>query len=213
MTDDVHRGEVDTHESSLLKEIFENQYEPAQNAAKSALYDKYRNKAQLVVEQKLKGFSQADVEDVCSKTWAKLFAQNCLKLKTYKGTASFETWLCKVFFNAALSFLRGQQVRPYLSLGANLAQEEYKVYSLEDILPHSSPDPVDELIAKEDRARLGRAVRKLSKNLRRVLVWKVLWGYDATEIALKLNIAEDTVYTRLARAIVKVRKLFLKGER
>ncbi len=121
-----------------------------------------------------------EAEDILHNGFLKIFEN----IKQYKGTGSFEGWVRKIFVNIALEKFRNQTF-----LTAVSDQIEYD-YMTEDA----------DIISKLSSEELIKMIQELSPAYRMVFNLYAVEGYSHEEISKKLEIAEGTSKSNLARA-------------
>lgn len=114
-------------------------------------------------------------------------------LKTFRGTASFSTWLHRIAVNAALDIVRRRPV-PY-----GTGQQRHP--SLEDAASaHATAgDPLDEVERRDVQQRIHKAIVSLPTDHRVVVVLRDIQGFAYDEIARILQVPIGTVRSRLSR--------------
>ncbi|MCD4773746.1 MAG: RNA polymerase sigma factor [Bacteroidales bacterium] len=138
-----------------------------------------------------------EAEDILHNGFLKIFEN----IKQYKGRGSFEGWVRKIFVNTALEKFRSQTF-----LTAVNDQIEYD-YMTEDA----------DIISKLSSEELIKMIQELSPAYRMVFNLYAVEGYSHEEISKKLEIAEGTSKSNLARARKilqkKVRNRFTLSEK
>ncbi len=124
--------------------------------------------------------NKVEAEDILHNGFLKIFEN----IKQYKGTGSFEGWVRKIFVNIALENFRNQTF-----LTAVSDQIEYN-YMTEDA----------DIISKLSSEELIKMIQELSPAYRMVFNLYAVEGYSHEEISKKLEIAEGTSKSNLARA-------------
>ena len=124
--------------------------------------------------------NKVEAEDILHNGFLKIFEN----IKQYKGTGSFEGWVRKIFVNIALEKYRSQTF-----LTAVSDQIEYD-YMTEDA----------DIISKLSSEELIKMIQELSPAYRMVFNLYAVEGYSHEEISKKLEIAEGTSKSNLARA-------------
>lgn len=125
-------------------------------------------------------------------------------LRFYKSEAAFSTWLYRLTNNVCIDFLRKQKRRPVESITADDEQQS----ELE--LPDTAPLPEEQLLHREQKQTVARAMERLEGEFRQVLILRVIQDLSYEEIAEIMDIRVGTVKSRLARARNKLRKILLE---
>jgi RNA polymerase sigma-70 factor (ECF subfamily) len=117
-------------------------------------------------------------------------------IKSFRGEASFSTWIYHVVANVCRDQLRKQKVKVN-SLDEPVAYEGER---LEKQLQDSGKSPEEKLEENELKAYLQRLINQLPDEYRLVLVLREFMDFSYEEIAGELNITMGTVKSRLNRA-------------
>jgi RNA polymerase sigma-70 factor (ECF subfamily) len=124
------------------------------------------------------------------------------RLESFRGEASFSTWLFRVTANEALMLMRSQR-RHRARLVEGL--------SLEDLgsLPGVQYDdqPEEQSLAAERTAQVQHALDELPDGYREVVVAHYHLGLGLQEIADQFAMTESAVRSRLHRARSRLREL------
>jgi RNA polymerase sigma-70 factor (ECF subfamily) len=130
---------------------------------------------------------QEDAEELVQDAFVRAFS----RLETFGGRSSFSTWICRIAYTTAVSWLRKRRIK-YLSI---------------DDQPELTAAEVDETLDDESRIdELRRAIRLLKPDEQTLIT---LYYYDnrpLTDIAYILDMEAGAIATRLHRIR---RKLFL----
>ena len=122
-----------------------------------------------------------DAADVMQETYLRVWRG----LRSFRGDATFDTWVYRVAANAALSHLKKRGRDPEPVDPADMAPLEKPV-----------PEPEEPL----DVEALERALPKLPAAMRTVIVMKDMYGFSLEEIAKQVGATEGAVKVRLFRA-------------
>jgi len=137
------------------------------------------------------GFSRniSDAEDLAQEVYLKAYR----KLRTLKNPGLSREWLFRIAKNTCLEQQKTARLRRLLLLQWRNGSREM-----------ANGNPEDEVAQNEQIQRLKRAVQRLPKKLRVVLVMREYGHLSYQEIAATLGIKEGTVMSRLNRARSKV---------
>lgn len=154
--------------------------------AQHALYQEHVDRVYRLV------FRLTGDEDQALEYTQQAFTRAFLRLSTYRGDASFATWLHRVAVNVTLSGLRK----------ARRSQEVEQ--KLQAVAPRShSPRPGDPML----RQRIAEALAALPAVYRDAVVLHDIHGYTHDEIASILDIPSGTSKARLSRARARLRPM------
>jgi RNA polymerase sigma-70 factor (ECF subfamily) len=133
-------------------------------------------------------------------------------LDTFRGDASFKTWLLRITTHAALKVVRKRKGLDTVSL------EQHTESSGEDeSIPHpefisdwrQSPEKL--VHQNETRQLLAEALEQLDEKHRAVFVLRDVEGLSVIETAKVLDISEANVKVRLLRARLQLRELLTRA--
>jgi RNA polymerase sigma-70 factor (ECF subfamily) len=127
-------------------------------------------------------------------------------LHSFKGDALFFTWLYRIAVNAAISFKRKQR------LVLRLQPTTDGVVGLDPLDPNEGNQPGHALEMAEKERRVHEGLARLSLEHRSVLVMKDMDGMKYEEIAAVLQVPVGTVRSRLHRARLELREIWLAQE-
>jgi RNA polymerase sigma-70 factor (ECF subfamily) len=110
-------------------------------------------------------------------------------LDRFDGRSSLATWLFRIAYNTFLNHVRGpRRIEP-------LTEERA------ELVPAAGPDPAETAAARQEAARLRRAVLALPEELR-VVVTALFWGeVPVREVAAQEGITGVAIRKRLKRAL------------
>lgn len=139
--------------------------------------------------------NDGEAEDVVQETYVKAFTA----LASFRGEASFSTWLTRIALNEAVSRLRRRRRNSDLEA---LEQAVSADAGLVSLFPLSLvPLPADtEAARSEMRQILETAIDGLPEGFRTVFVLRDVEGLSTEETAEQLTLKPETVKTRLHRA-------------
>jgi RNA polymerase sigma-70 factor (ECF subfamily) len=145
--------------------------------------------------------NDADVEDVTQD----VLLQVVRKLDTFRGEADFATWLYRVTVNAALVHRRKSAPRLAREASASAEHMEEKGRPVSFIAPWAA-GPDRQLIGRETRELIERAVRGLPQKYREPFVLSDMEGLSNAEIGGLLGLSQPAVKSRLHRARLLLRE-------
>ncbi len=134
--------------------------------------------------------SHEDAADLAQETFIKAFQA----LKTYKGDASFYTWLYRIAVNKTINFLKTRRNKTHLSLNdldLNAENDPGLVALISDKTPRR------ELGLTELQEKLNEAMMKLSSVHRLAVTLHDVQGLPHEEIARIMDCNVGTVRSRL----------------
>lgn len=125
------------------------------------------------------------VQDTVLRAWR--------NLSKYREDYRFSTWLFRIGSNLAISFLRRAQLESRYQREAALS-ESY------------APGPLEELILKEDRERLRKALDALPARLAAVMRMRYGQELPVQEIAARMKTTPNTISILLFRARARLKE-------
>lgn len=171
---------MQTDESQLIARILDGHAEDF-----GYFLERYSQEAFAIVVRLVP--QQEDAEELVQDAFVRAFN----RLETFEGRSSFSTWICRIAYTTAVSWLRKRRMK-YLSI---------------DDQPELSDTEVDEAFDDESRIKDLRRAISLLKPDEQTLV--TLYYYDSrplNDIAYILDVEPNTLATRLHRIR---RKLYL----
>jgi RNA polymerase sigma-70 factor (ECF subfamily) len=126
-------------------------------------------------------------------------------LHSFKGDSLFFTWLYRIAVNTAISMKRKQ--RPMLRIHTG---EDSGTIDPLDLSDQTRPGRAIEMA--EDERKVHDALNRLSVEHRAVLVMKDMEGMKYEEMAEVLGVPIGTIRSRLHRARLEIREIFLQQE-
>lgn len=173
--------------------------------AKDYIYRTYSNPIRQAIWITIKkyGYTESYSDDILSSFFSKCFENDLKKLKQYRGDSKFGTYLNMIAFHFTTKYLDKYAEKKYKSLESldkALYDENENKYTLYDILPHNSPEPLEYLDKREIRSIVRQTIKTLPKIYRGVFVDQNYKNHSTEEIAKKYGIKTKTVFSRISRA-------------
>jgi RNA polymerase sigma-70 factor, ECF subfamily len=136
--------------------------------------------------------NQQDAEDAVQRAFQLALAN----LRRFREDSTFSTWLTRIVINEALMLLRRRRrPEPLHENNVNIGQGGSGV-EIADL----GPTPEEILCESERRAALHRAIGRLRKNLRIVVLHRELQGLTSAETARRLGLTVSAVKARTFHA-------------
>ena len=137
--------------------------------------------------------NEAEAEDVMQQSYVNAYAH----LRQFNRQAQFSTWLTRIVVNESLARVREKQRYEPLD------EEQSNV---EMLMKHDcSRSPEREAASEEFRALLEPAIDRLPNGAREVFMLRDVEGMSTAEVSTTLDLSEDAVKARLARARASLR--------
>ena len=136
--------------------------------------------------------NESNAEDVLQEAFISAFTN----LSSYRGDASFGSWLKRIVINKALNQINKKQ--------------DYLVYEYPKLVSEESVDERENSYVSLTANKIKKAVKQLPNGLRTVFSLYLFDGYDHGEISSILNISESTSKTQYKRAKERIRKIIEK---
>lgn len=175
-----------------------NRAKKGDSEAFSVLVQRYENKIYNLA-YRLVG-NHADAGDLAQETFIKLYHS----IHTYRGDASFATWLYRVATNVCRDELRRQQRQKKISLDEMIEQPGFALSS-----DNEQEMPEEVLEKKELQEQMQSFLLELSDEHRIVLIMREVQELSYEEIAAALDCSLGTVKSRLNRARQALKQKFL----
>lgn len=166
-----------------------------EQAAQLEVYNRYYkamyNTAVRIVKD------EAEAQDVMQESFLNAFT----KLDSFKGEATFGSWLKRIVVNKSLnSYQRSKRV--------DETSIEDHLYKIEDESQGIAPVDYDNLKVNEVMHAMG----KLKDNYKQSLSLHLIEGYDYEEMSEIMNVSYANCRTMVSRAKESLRKILNKNE-
>ena len=151
---------------------------------------------------------QHDAEDVTQQT----FLSAMENLKSFRGEASFSTWLLRIASHAALKVIRKRKGLDTISL-----EEATTPGGEDDKVPHPeyisdwTQSPEKLVRQNETRKLLEDALAQLDEKHRLVFLLRDVEGLSIRETADALALSEGNIKVRLLRARLQLREILTRA--
>lgn len=172
-------------------------------AALEALMERYASRVYRLAHGITR--NAADAEEVEQDVFLTLFR----KIGTFEGRAALGSWIYRVTANAALIKRRGKRFEVEVPLEDHLPtfkEDGHRDGDRAYVLADWSQSPEEELLSRETRAMLNRALDELPDHYRAVLVLADVEGLSNEEAAAALEESVASVKSRLHRARMTLRE-------
>lgn len=194
--------------AALPKTVLHERFDPIQGVpvdeavaqdplAIKAIIQRYNQRLYRLIRAILR--NDAIAEDVLQETYLRAFSS----LDSFRGDASFSTWLSRIAINEALGRLRREKRRE--KLRQNIAAA-HRAEIISFPLAQSSGDPERNMAQSQLLHMVEKACDELPDVYRLVFVARVIEGLSVIETAEVLDLQPATVKTRLHRARAILRR-------
>jgi len=163
-------------------------------AAFERLVSRYQNKIMGYVGRMVNG-DREEAEDVTQETFIKAYRS----LDSFRGQASFSTWLYKIATNLCIDRARGKKRRPQQAFSLDEPVDKDEEKGGREI-PDSRYEPAQDVERDEMRKVVRETVAEMPEKMRQVLILCDLQGKPYEEIAQLLDVPLGTVKSRLFHA-------------
>ena len=148
--------------------------------------------------------NKEDAEDLVQDLLVKLYPKQDELIEV----VNLRSWLIRVLYRQFIDTKRKQK-RFKLKVIINRSESENKD-PLENI-PGSNPDPEEYTQGRYFMKSLKKALDKLNKDQRAVVVLHDIEGYKLNELEMLLEVPQGTLKSRLHRARAKIRNMLKKN--
>lgn len=169
----------------MTDERLMRRYAKGDTAAFDQLYSRYRGPLYRYVCRQIK--DPAASNDLYQGVWEKIIRAR----RGYSPAVPFRAWLFRVAHNHLVDFYRSR--RPQADVGL-------------DRIPHTSPDPAQELVGSEQHERLLAAIHALPVEQKNTLMLKLEGRLTIKDIAAVTGVGPQTVKSRLRYAVGKLKR-------
>ena len=146
---------------------------------------------------------EQDAEDVTQQALVSALEH----LVTFRGDASFATWLMRIATHAALKVLRKRRGLPTISLEeATEEQDTYGSVPHPEYIADWRESPARLVAQRETQRLIDEALAQLDEKHRLVFLLRDVEGMSVKETASALSLSETNVKVRLLRARLQLRE-------
>ncbi len=155
-----------------------------------------------------RGYGKEESRDLTQDTFVKAYKG----LSGFRDESTLRTWLLSIATNVWKNDLRSRQAEKRSAVQTvemdALPVEEEPAIETEGmgVSPSRPPNPLDEMLERERRARLRAAITELPPRMRQVVHLRIDRGLKYQEIAAILQVSVDTVKTQLHQARRRLRE-------
>ncbi len=146
--------------------------------------------------------NHSDAQDVSQEVFIKVYK----KLDSYKPTYSFGAWISTITSNTSIDYIRKHKKQSLLSLDKEI---EFEDSSVSLTLESNDLSPEQELIQKEKRELIQKAIELLDEESRELIILRDINGIPYNEIADSLDLKLGTVKSKISRSRIKLQKIIL----
>ena len=179
-------------------------YRDGDEDAFDTLYRRYRRPLLDFIYRMV--MNAADAEDLCQEAFLRVVRGK----KKYEVTAQFKTWLFQIALNLCRGRLRRMKHRSHLSLNASVLSQDDEEVEFQELIPDTSPDPVECVETNELETIVQQAIASLPEDQRSVVILREYQGLKLSEIAEIMNCPVGTVKSLNHRAHQKLEKILAK---
>jgi RNA polymerase sigma-70 factor, ECF subfamily len=148
----------------------------------------------------------AEADEAVQDAFVKAFSH----LATFREELPFEVWFTRILINGCLDRIKARTRRERWI--APMPDGPGGERDFAERMPGRGPSPEDQLLARERRRAVSRALAKLPERQRSVFMLSHFEGCTSREVSALTGLNESTVRVHLFRAIRKLRALLTNGE-
>ena len=147
--------------------------------------------------------NEEDALDALQESFIKIYKN----LHTFNEQSQFDTWVYRIVVNTCHDMLRKNKSRAEQSALYKNADDEEVVIEIAD----TRPGPAELLEQKEESGYILRCLDKAGDDHKEVLTLRDIHGFSYEEIAGMLDCSMGTVKSRISRARIKLKEIYLAG--
>jgi RNA polymerase sigma-70 factor, ECF subfamily len=148
----------------------------------------------------------ADADEAVQDAFVKAYSH----LASFREELPFEVWFTRILINGCLDRIKARTRRERWI--APMPDGPGGERDFAERMPGRGPSPEDQLLARERRRAVSRALAKLPERQRSVFMLSHFEGCTSREVSALTGLNESTVRVHLFRAIRKLRALLTNGE-
>ncbi|MFZ5641905.1 MAG: RNA polymerase sigma factor [Bacillota bacterium] len=176
---------------SLSDEVLVEMCKQGDLAAFEQLVEKHQSRVYTIAYRYMGNY--ADASDLAQEAFIKIYRS----LGSYRGEASFQSWMYRLVTNACMDELRRRGRAKTVSIEELM--ENKKGLTMSRVTTKSRL-PEDAVIRRELQREVQNVLNTLSDEHRAIVVMRDIQGYSYEEIAELLQCSLGTVKSRLNRA-------------
>ena len=150
--------------------------------------------------------NEEDALDALQESFIKIYKS----LPSFNFKSKFDTWVYRIVVNTCSDMLRKTKVRSNVTAIVPLVNgsgdEEYELE-----IPDDSPGPEATYTKKEDSEYILMCLEKIPIQYKEVLILRDIKGFSYDEISEILECSIGTVKSRISRARISLRNVYLDG--
>jgi len=193
-------------EEDWLRRLKEGREDPEEIYAE--IFRAYYVRIRRLLEQR--GVPRSDAEDLAQDAFLRI----CRYLHTFRGEASFSSWVFSVAVNVEREWhRRGSTLKrggKEVPLDGEEASDTESSREREFSSP-TLPQPQEELLTKEMYERATRALQELPEQMRRCFILRFHQELQYKEIASVMQISIQTVKSHLHQARARLKATLARG--
>jgi RNA polymerase sigma-70 factor (ECF subfamily) len=143
----------------------------------------------------------AEADEAVQDAFVKAYSH----LSSFREELPFEVWFTRILINGCLDRIKARTRRERWV--APMPEGPGGERDFAERMPGRSPSPEDQLLARERREALSRALARLPERQRSVFMLSHFEGCTSREVSALTGLNESTVRVHLFRAIRKLRTL------
>lgn len=147
-------------------------------------------------------YNEQDAYDISQEVFIKVYQS----IQTYNFTSKFSTWLYRITVNTCIDEIRKRKAKATLSIDELYSKGE-KINDNEFDKRTETPEEI--IIKKESNNEIINLINKLNDNHKTIIILRDINNLSYEEIAYILDCQLGTVKSRLSRARMKLKELYL----
>src|SRR4051812_25344526 len=189
--------------ASAVKAMQAEGRDPEARERYADLVARHQRRASRIAFHYLRDGAEADeaVQDAFVKAYT--------HLSSFREELPFEVWFTRILINGCLDRIKARTRRERWI--APMPDGPAGERDFGERVAGNDPSPEDQLLARERRERLARALSKLPERQRSVFMLSHYEGCTSREVSALTGLNESTVRVHLFRAIRKLRTLLVES--
>jgi RNA polymerase sigma-70 factor (ECF subfamily) len=148
----------------------------------------------------------AEADEAVQDAFVKAYSH----LASFREELPFEVWFTRILINGCLDRIKARTRRERWI--AQMPDGPGGERDFAERMPGRGPSPEEQLLARERREAVNRALAKLPERQRSVFMLSHFEGCTSREVSALTGLNESTVRVHLFRAIRKLRTLLTSGD-
>ncbi len=145
--------------------------------------------------------NEEDTQDAVQESFIKLYRH----LASFNFNSKFDTWFYRIVVNVCNDILRKRKKdQENLHIAKSAGEEDFEIEIRDNL-----PNPEEQTLIREEQRILLDCIDKLADEHREVTILRDINGFSYEEIAVIAGCSIGTVKSRISRARLRLREIYI----